>query len=79
MLAVITIRGDKKWRYYRFCLFSIISIASLGARKRIYPHVALDLSDIYRHNEHILLVAENGNLDGAKAQGLNDRKCPLYF
>ena len=27
----------------------------------------------------ILRLAENGNLDGAKAPGLNDRKCPLYF
>ena len=28
---------------------------------------------------YILLLVENGNLDGAKAPGLNDRKCPLYF
>ncbi len=29
------------------------SISLLWARKRIYPHVALDLSDIYRHNDYI--------------------------
>ena len=33
----------------------------------------------HSYEEYILLVAENGNLDGAKAPGLNDRKYPLYF
>ena len=38
-----------------------------------------DTSNTGSSSHYILLVAENKNLDGAKAPGLNDCKCPLYF
>jgi len=40
--AVITIGGDKKCRYYRFLLFSIIRIPSLGAEKEFIRMLLLN-------------------------------------